>query len=154
MSVGGNLVFNLGGENPQYSTNDPTLSGVNFQHLLYSQAGPTNVKQNRTTLGYLNYSYGDPWSQSGYVGSPSVTDATAGVGPKPFPWLTWNNRPYASPSEVLFVPATHPGRVSLEFTLTDSSHNVYDPTNTANQRTPFSHLINFFNGSLNGARLH
>ncbi len=147
---GSNLLFNLGGENPQYSANEPTLSGLNFQHLLYSQAGPTIVKQNRTTLGYLNFSYGDPWSQAGYIGSPSVTDAT-GVGPRPFPWLTWNNRPYANPSEVLFVPATHPGRVSIEFGLTDSSHNVYDPTNTANQRAPFSHLINFFNGSLNGA---
>ena len=40
-----------------------------------------------------------------YVGDPQ----------RPFPWLTWNNRPYASPMELLLVPASQPARFGWEY---------------------------------------
>ena len=34
---------------------------------------------------------------------------------RPFPWLTWNNRPFANPMELLLVPASSPERFGWEF---------------------------------------
>ncbi len=33
----------------------------------------------------------------------------------PFPWLTWNNRPYASPTELLLVPRLSSSRLLRDF---------------------------------------
>jgi hypothetical protein len=41
-----------------------------------------------------------------YVGDPQ----------RPFPWLTWNNRPYSSAMELLLVPASQPARFGWEYT--------------------------------------
>jgi hypothetical protein len=34
---------------------------------------------------------------------------------RPFPWLTWNNRPFANAMELLLVPCSSPGRFGVEF---------------------------------------
>ena len=34
-----------------------------------------------------------------------------------FPWIAWNNRPYASPWELLLVPSSHPARLLWEYQL-------------------------------------
>ena len=63
------------------------------------------------TLGYLNQGFGVGMANAGqsplaqYVGDP----------PQPFPWIDWNARPYASPMELLNVPASSPERLLFEF---------------------------------------
>ncbi|MFO0902662.1 MAG: hypothetical protein U0939_06660 [Pirellulales bacterium] len=96
------------------------------------------------TLGYVNWTATDnptvPFN--GYEGSPDTTTE------QPFPWLTWNNRPYANPLELMMVPASSPGRLCWEFGMATSGNRLYDAT-VANPmadtpREPFSHLLNFF----------
>ena len=63
------------------------------------------------SLGFLNGNMG--------VGQPPpvVTAAPdyAGAPERPFPWLTWNNRPFANPFELMQVPASSPARLPFEF---------------------------------------
>lgn len=100
----------------------------------------------RMSLGYLNSTYGSPQANypgvmpvsplpPGYVGSPSY----------PFPWLTWNNRPFANTLELMFVPYCAPSRLCLEYTPLPNS-SPYD-----NQRQTFGHLFNFFQVTSGGA---
>ncbi|HZZ73759.1 MAG TPA: hypothetical protein VFE24_16020, partial [Pirellulales bacterium] len=89
-------------------------------------------------FAYLNRTYGTPTgTNASYLGAPS----------RPFPWLTWNNRPFASPYELMMVPCSSPGRLTSEFNLPTmvAAGNVYNSTPTgANARYPFNHLLNFF----------
>lgn len=100
----------------------------------------------RQTLGYLNSSYGTaiipgtaptapPFAVTSYVGAPYV-DATA----PSFPWLTWNNRPYASPTELLLVPRGNPSHLLSDFSIADATVSPYDPT----QQGRFRQLLNLF----------
>ncbi len=93
------------------------------------------------TLGYLNASYGDPAPLSAtpprslYNGAPQ----------RPFPNLSWNNRPFMNPYEVMLVPASQAGRLGLEYgapLITGENYVVNAaPTGT------FGHLLNFFTSS-------
>ncbi len=48
-----------------------------------------------------------PWfTLIDYIGSP----------PRPFPWVTWFNRPFANQMELMLVPATSPSKFTAEFT--------------------------------------
>ena len=60
-----------------------------------------------STLGGLNIAF----SISGSIG----TGPYAGGATYPFPWIAWNNRPYANAMELLMVPSSHPGRLMWEF---------------------------------------
>lgn len=103
-----------------------------------------NVAKLDHTIGYINLPYQDPsaamgtnpWFdpdpanlQSPYDGSPS----------KPFSWLTWSNRPFASNLELLFVPASSPSRLTYEYT----QNGAADPY-PAGGTGPYGHLLNFF----------
>lgn len=102
----------------------------------------------RQTLGYLNSSYGvgfnpttapaaPPFAVTSYVGSP---DTSSGATSPTFPWLTWNNRPYASPTELLLVPRSNSSRLLRDFSVADTSGSPYDPTTQGR----FHHLLNLF----------
>ncbi len=86
------------------------------------------------TLGYLNFTMGSPRNNpAAYIGDPQ----------EPFPWLTWNNRPYANALELMLVPASSSHELLQEFSLA----SVTDPYNGTNQNVygePFTHLLNFF----------
>ena len=81
--------------------------------------------------------FGDPQavpSDNTYDGSPD----------QPFPWLTWLNRPFASPTELMLVPRvrssqlfSHDDNGVETFSLDDGS-NPY-----ANAYEPFGHLMCF-----------
>ncbi len=94
------------------------------------------------TLGYLNYGYGTPLT------SP------AGDPPKPFPWLTWPNRPFVSQYELLEVPAASSRQLLMSANDLDTDDNPFAMTftfgsnvATANPyispKEPFGHLLNF-----------
>ncbi|MDZ4818574.1 MAG: hypothetical protein SGJ20_06330, partial [Planctomycetota bacterium] len=90
--------------------------------------------QLKSTLGYLNKSYGDPATSADvggnaqYVGSPK----------KPFPLIRWNNRPFANVYELMEVPASSAARLGMEFSV---GANSYGPLIVERH---FSHLLNFF----------
>lgn len=110
----------------------------------------------RHTLGYLNKEYEPgityaaavalpvprirPWTSTTvpfYVGAPDTTG-----GRFPFPWLAWNNRPYASPTELLMVPRSSCSRLLRDFSTCNANPgptSAYD-----NQLGRFHHLLNFF----------
>ena len=82
---------------------------------------------------------------------------------KPFPWLTWNARPYANLMELLLVPGSSPDRLFMEFgsadTLNEQQYqaskggawqpNAYksgaDPLQTF--RYPFAYPLKFINST-------
>lgn len=82
------------------------------------------------TLGYLNDQFGTPLSSPNeHMGDPST----------PFPWLTWNNRPFSNPLEVLMVPVMQSSQLLATYSLPTSGLNVYD-----DQLAPYEHMLNFF----------
>ncbi len=112
------------------------------------------------SLGYLNHAFG----------APVVDSATSekGLPAQPFPWLTWNNRPYVTPLELMLVPvlrsskllgnagpnATDP-KYNLYYRILNATTNgavaPYDPGTLldselclANAKVPYPHLMNFF----------
>ena len=98
----------------------------------------------RHTLGYLNgAALGNVTrlpTMQGYEGAPTV----------PFPWIAWNNRPFANHLELLTVPSSSPGRLLFEFKMGDPIRGRYrstDPTDGP-YLYPFGHLLNFFRSSV------
>ena len=77
----------------------------------------------------MNKTFGTAWGGAaptmtptnyGYQNAPSPT-----TGP-PFPWLTWNNRPFTSEMELLLVPATSAEQLMRQFTTATIATNPYD----------------------------
>jgi hypothetical protein len=101
----------------------------------------------KATIGYLNSEFGKPLATgTDYKGDPSL-----GAGNKPFPWLTWNNRPFVSQLELLLVPGTDSrGLVTMHNTherFRNGAYNPYKPTSSQPGKlppAPFPHLMNFF----------
>ncbi|MEN6451889.1 MAG: hypothetical protein ABFC96_15470, partial [Thermoguttaceae bacterium] len=81
------------------------------------------------TLSFLNDPFGQPNNVTGYVGDPR----------SPFPWLTWNNRPYVNALELLQVPWVSSSQLLAKFQLDTSSSNPYTDASK-----PFAHLTNMF----------
>jgi len=156
-------LFNLGGEDPQYNGGpDASLTTVNFRFNLNNTTTVSNVATKpsvgNASFGFLNQSYGVPLAASDLTGLSGnnlqgvpYSQAYIGDPKSPFPWLTWSNRPYANIAELMMVPATHPGRLLFEFSLADVSDNPYNAElkpGPSGHLAPFSHLLNFFNSSI------
>jgi hypothetical protein len=113
----------------------------------------------RHTLGYLNSAFGTPAKKSQIPNASYAVDHY-GDPQQPFPWLTWQNRPFVSPMELMVVPTSHPGRLCYEFSLVRKKNatdavNPYEPGDPKNPGTlplqkafgfgfPFGQLANFF----------
>ncbi len=71
-----------------------------------------------------------------YVGGPNTN-----TGGKPFPWLTWLNRPFVSPFELMLVPRERSGKLLSSFNLGPVA-NFYNPA-VKPDTTPvrFGHLL-------------
>jgi hypothetical protein len=103
----------------------------------------------------LNHRYfGQPLDTPGYKGDPS----------RPFPWLTWNNRPYVSELELMLVPILSSSRLlardeTIEhkyyaFPKPGEAPRPYQPDNDP-EAVPYPHLMNFFHStSTAGANPH
>jgi hypothetical protein len=98
-----------------------------------------------TTFNYLNSNFGTP-----------VTTPFRGRPPTPFAIHPWLNRPYATPHELMMVPACSQGRLLEEFSVIDPAlpdpaiFPEGDPATTDTNyafifQSPFRHLLNFFN---------
>ncbi|MEI8375411.1 MAG: hypothetical protein WCJ35_21535 [Planctomycetota bacterium] len=94
-------------------------------------------KNLRTSLGYLNQTFGSPQSTSDYKGDP----------PSPFPWFNWAYRPFVNEYELLQVPCVssskllaNNGNARAYYGYVDQSQlgiNSYSVSN-------FPHLLNMF----------
>jgi hypothetical protein len=131
-------------------------NGGGTENLLYANRltdpslgalGPNGVGQPyfsidlETSLGYLNDAEFGPRHSSatvdgnvGFIGQPQNL---------PFALHPWLNRPYASPLELMFVPACSQGRLFEEFTLLEEA-NYYAGTANLSSNPMFGHLLNFF----------
>lgn len=130
---------------------NPTQPTWNFEH---------NLAQ---TLGYINRPFqelnfaqapNERWYTQAYINNPNNQplypngyDANyLGDPVRPYPWLTWNNRPFLSPMELLLVPTSAPARLQHELGMRIQSFSDHyadmQPGGAAG--APFSHLLNFF----------
>ena len=135
-----------------------TFSPQNFNWIMHS------------SIGYLSRPYGNPIASSGvpagmtqaYVGS-----LNSNLGALPvFPWLTWNNRPYASAMELALVPKSRSSRMLFDYSaLPTAASGILGtfPSIFASEGSPpnavstyaalgqpqyFGNLLNFFDGGL------
>jgi len=123
-----------------YATSRPNelTTGVGTSYFDYSLVH---------TLGYLNVNSGLGVAMaevpSGYA------DYYKGAPSTPFPSLTWNNRPFVSPMELMLVPASSPSRLLHEYDVADAAASPYDDA----LRPSFNHLLNFYNETAGFYRL-
>ncbi len=98
-----------------------------------------------STLGYANvgYHYGsvalggdtDPANYDGFGPPTANTNASFKGAPQDLNSLTWLNRPFASPYELMYVPMAGPGQLGFY-------HSVFEHT-SSNFRHPFSHMPSY-----------
>lgn len=150
-------------------TNSNTIPETNRDYILWKQEPANKPVTNdgttvtvglfnrklKHTLGYLGEYFGTPRpGPVPYNGDP----------PRPFPWLTWLNRPFSNPLEVLLVPALPSSRllaydqdnyykfyrVPRDGTNPATNLNPYQPKPNAGPNDPevandpYPHLLNFF----------
>jgi hypothetical protein len=121
------------------------------------------------TLAYINYGYygtanGTP-SSSQYT-APASQEYHGDPPAVPFPWLTWNNRPFCSPMELMLVPATSSSQLLYNYNVIGNPYSFSNgipsnpsPSNPPAQESaapvaatspytyanaPFGQLLNFF----------
>lgn len=111
------------------------------------------------TLGYLNRPYfvgGNPDPNPRAAPPEYIGDPPAGV--PPFPMLTWNNRPFASPLELLLVP-TPPssrllGAIAGQMLVTNTPYTGPNPPphspNWFWENGHYSFLANHFHSVMDG----
>jgi hypothetical protein len=98
---------------------DPTLGYINEAfHETYNRV--TNLSQLQQPAPPRPWLTSNEGVAPKYYGDPKVEpfrhlDAHNQV--RPYPWLTWNNRPYVSSLETLLVPNSSPARLLHELTL-------------------------------------
>jgi hypothetical protein len=101
-------------------------------------------------LGLVNFSLGYLNNKMGTVLTPP-NPTFLGDPAGPFPWMTWLNRPYTSPYELLTVPAVTQSRLMQEYS-SSSATSPYVPTASYDKAFgPFPHLLNFFETNGTGA---
>lgn len=106
----------------------------------YNVAG----KQNET-LGFLNYTFeraaqAASGAATGRYGSSTLSASYSqyyGAPTYPFPWITWNNRPFANVGELLLVPHSSPARL-----YADTERAASSATPFSDAAGPFGHLMN------------
>lgn len=112
-------------------------------------ADSASISANSLTIGFLNHAFGNRLAP----GNNAQTNMWAGApNATPFPWLGFLNRDFASPMELMLVPASSADRLMLEFTLPTAGQSPYAPKTAANQsdvtvQKDFGHLLNFFASS-------
>jgi hypothetical protein len=125
------------------------------------------------SLGYLNQGYGAASLGTAYASAANAsgypvaapTQVYAGAPTAPFPWLTWNNRPFGSPLELALVPKSRQSRLLLDYSAAPAGSPIFASSSGAVVTYPvsasssasfaklnpsgsttsiFGHLLNFF----------
>lgn len=127
---------------------DPLRNPVRDSHVFDYRVDHTLGFSNRTDGG--RYVAGEVGSliSNDYKGSAR---SESGDG-HPFPWLTWNNRPFVSQLEMMLVPYSRSSRLLVDFSILNGDGPSATPTPP---RLPyvyagesqFGHLMNFFHSS-------
>ena len=127
----------------------PVLAGMNLNYDVDCTLGSLNAAFLSLTLTPSGALTGPPL----YAGDPQG----------PFPWIAWNNRPYANAMELLMVPSSHPGRLLWEFQFLPHANttNPYKPPTPASLaggvtyypagqvfNVPYPYLLNLFQSSM------
>ncbi|MCC9655860.1 hypothetical protein [Rhodopirellula halodulae] len=131
--TGANLLYSYSTDVPAAV---PNAGGTDYFNL------GTDIQ---TTFNYLNTNFG-----------VRATTPIRGRPANPFAMHPWLNRPFATPHELMMVPACSAGRLFEEFsvvdpadpdpeTLAEGETNTTDATYAVTFVSPFRHLLNFFN---------
>jgi hypothetical protein len=107
---------------------------VALQHSLGYLNQGYGVTENDTAYKNLAAPAGEQAPLAAYIGSPKLQ---GNAGGNPFPWLTWNNRPFVGPMELLLVPKSRSSRLLIDYAALPTS--LYD-----NATPTLGHLLNFF----------
>jgi hypothetical protein len=139
----------------QRGLRDPLYYGNIWAPLSFLKPGPSNTIlgtsaifpcQLMHSLGYLNEAFQyDP--ARGLIGR--AVEPYRGDPGNPFPWITWNGRPYTSELELLQVPGATAARLCWEFLPVRQMPGVPPNPFTPNSvyDVPFPHLMNFFSST-------
>jgi hypothetical protein len=108
----------------------PRNGNACFRHELgQTPAGRTTASDWRQipyhSLGWVNSSFGYRLDVA-----DGVPAAYAGAPDRPFPWLVWNDRPFANPFELIFVPRTPASRLLTNFRNLDYPDGLEDDDST------------------------
>lgn len=140
-----------------------------------SQSKPASAGSKATPAGDAKFK--QPWALSmGYLneafGAPNPAGTVPGDPTMPFPWLTWNNRPFSSALELMLVPCVRSSKLLAYGDLSippafgyDIPKQACDPytsspwnTNTSSTNRYYPHLLPFLEsgpatvfGSVNGS---
>lgn len=112
----------------EFSSMPPTEGATDTTHI--------KGRAVKHSLGYLNESYGS-------YGEAFPDD----IGGQTFPWLTWNNRPFISPMELMLVPRSKASRLAFDYTPLATASPIVSgklPVNYQGEAGTYGHLLNFF----------
>lgn len=102
------------------------------------------------SLGFLNSAFGTAAAGTMYDATTAPVAAYAGApaltapNHRPFPWLYWNNRPFASPYELLQVPCCSSFDLLTKYSTYDSANSSPYQQQPSKFPYEFGHLLNFF----------
>lgn len=139
-------------------------AGTSGHYFKFESAGAGDDGKLHNSLSFLNCPHDtvNPGFQGfGLPLGAAVTGMDANLPQVPFAVHPWLNRPFATPYELMMVPACSAGRLFEEFTVarSDQPMEVYPDANSAATavmitQAPYRHLLNFFNsGGANGQSL-
>ena len=162
--VRANALYSYQSESGSVNSNIDTAgftAGASGHYFKFESAGGGDDGKLHNSLSFLNCNHDNvnPGFQ-GYglpLGS-LVTGMDANLPQIPYAVHPWLNRPFATPYELMMVPASSAGRLFEEFNVVNggSPTEVYaDPNSGATTvmvtQAPFRHLLNFFHsGNVNG----
>ena len=122
-------------ENPGYTRDGKQEAAAGGSRHRFSRAPDS-------TIGFLNSAFSQTLPSGG----------TADVTPdQPFPWLAWNNRPYANAAELMQVPNVHSSKLLRAFSMKSTGSNATYYSGSTKSKLPdvatdgvYRHQQNFF----------
>ena len=95
------------------------------------------------SLGYLNTAFGTTGTR--YAGTPAAYMGAPATPAKRFPWLTWNNRPFVGPLELMLVPCQSSSQLLTNYAAPPGDLFAHITGTTGH------HLLNFFDDVQNSS---
>ena len=135
----------------------PNVAPVSTQSIL----GGSNVYNFflQHTLGYLNKFMPSPVLSNASINAftsanPHGPQYTGSPNLLPFPWLTWNDRPYVGPLELMLVPKGRSARLLYEYNYNATvapNYTFPGPPPATQVSSGLGHSLSFFQTAAAGA---